>query len=51
MLPAPIKALPGLCLFPPVAEISKSAGLRVAGDFKNDLHNFGNNLFYKLVAK
>jgi hypothetical protein len=30
--PAPIKALPGLCFFPPIAEKSKPPALRVVGD-------------------
>jgi len=30
--PAPIKALPCLCFFPPMAEKSKPPALRVAGD-------------------
>ncbi len=30
--PAPIKALPCLCIFPPMAEKSKPAALRVVGD-------------------
>jgi hypothetical protein len=31
---APIKALPCLCFFPPMAEKSKPAALRVVGDSK-----------------
>jgi hypothetical protein len=30
--PAPIKALPCLCFFPPMAEKSKPSALRVVGD-------------------
>jgi hypothetical protein len=33
--PAPIKALPCLCFFPPMAEKSKPPALRVVGDLEH----------------
>jgi hypothetical protein len=36
--PAPIKGLPYLCFFPPMAEKSKPPALRVVGDPE---HNYG----------
>jgi hypothetical protein len=33
------------------AKMSKPPALRMVGDAKSYLHNFGNNLFYKLAAK
>jgi hypothetical protein len=54
VLLAPIKALPCLCFFPPMAEKSKPHALRVVGDsLVNDLKCFKNFPFYKdiLVEK
>jgi hypothetical protein len=39
--PAPIKALPCLCIFPPMAEKSKPPALRVVGDPE---HYYGNGI-------
>jgi hypothetical protein len=43
--PAPIKALPCLCLFPPMAEKSKPPALRVVGDPE---HYYGKR--YKILG-
>jgi hypothetical protein len=47
--PAPIKALPCLCFFPPMAEKSKPAALRVVGDSNIITFSRGTHKFYFLV--
>jgi hypothetical protein len=46
--PAPIKALPCLCIFPPMAEKSKPPALRVVGDPE---HYYGKRCNFAFTIK